>query len=180
MKYWKSVQVVLLPASAAIILLLMLLGLYSSVRSDAGAAPVFFPRHARSMSDEILVDALSSLPLHLNISRADWDSGALSVDLKIPDRVVGVRDIYEDITSLFSYSFEGTDNIEQLFLRVMAVDRWGGRHYLLLASDMKREDWLPEYEDALLKLKDGLIPEPLLTSMHLTVTNLWEKQFTGR
>ncbi|MUG64998.1 hypothetical protein GNP94_03130 [Paenibacillus campinasensis] len=180
MKYWKPVQAVVLPASAAMLLLILLLGLFTSVRADSGAAPAFFPRHVRNMSDEILVDALSSLPLHLKISRADWDGGALMVDLQMPERNVAVRDIYEDVTSLFSYSFEGTDNVEQLFLRVMAVDRWGGKRYLLLASDMRRSEWQTSYEEALLNLEDGRIPEPVLSSLHLTVTNLWEKQFIGR
>lgn len=40
MKYWKSVQAVVLPASAAMLLLILLLGLFTSVRADLGLRPL--------------------------------------------------------------------------------------------------------------------------------------------
>lgn len=179
MKHWQSVQAVLLPAAIAFILLGLLMGLHSQARYKVGAVPAAVPYHSRELSDAGLVDSLMSLPLNLQISRADYEEGALTLDIKLSDATKTASVVYEDIASIMSYSFEGTDNVSQLYLRVVAIDRWGGKRYMLLASNMNREAWDSRYAEVLTQLENEDVPPSVAAALNLTFTNLWPKQFSG-
>lgn len=179
MRHWQSVRAVLLPAAIACVLLALLMGVQSQARYKVGAVTAAIPYHTRELNDAGLVDALTGLPLHLKISRADYDNGALTLDIKLNDQSDTVTDVYEDVASIMSFSFEGTDNVQQLYLRVIAIDRWGGKRYLLLASNMNREIWDSRYAEALTQLENGEMPPAIASSLNITFTNLWLKQFSS-
>ncbi|ANA82034.1 hypothetical protein PVOR_13504 [Paenibacillus vortex V453] len=179
MKHWPSVRAVLVPAAIACMILALLISVQSQTRYKVGAVTAAIPYHSRELNDAGLVDALMELPLHLRISRADYDDGALTLDIKLNDQSDTVTDVYEDVASVMSFSFEGTDNVQQLYLRVIAIDRWGGKRYMLLASNMSRETWDPRYAEALTQLENGDMPPALTSSLNITFTNLWLKQFSS-
>ncbi|MGG4104229.1 hypothetical protein AAXB25_09860 [Paenibacillus lautus] len=179
MKHWQSVLAVLLPAAIAFIILVLLMGLQSQARYKVGAVTAAIPYHSRELSDAGLVDSLKNLPLHLKISRADYDEGALTLDIKLSDPAETAAEVYEDIASIMSFTFEGTDNVQQLYLRVVAIDRWGGKRYMLLASNMSKDTWNSRYAEALTQLENGDVPPSIAAALNLTFTNLWLKQFSS-
>lgn len=180
MKYGHFVRAVLLPAVISFTMLALLTGLKPQMLDKAGAMTATLPYHSRELSDDGLVDSLMSIPLHLKISRADYEEGVLTLDIKLHDEEIAATDVYKDIASILSFSFEGTDNVQQLYLRVVAIDRWSGKRYLLLASNMAREAWNAKYAESIIELEDGEFPAGLANSLNLTFTNLWQKSFSGR
>jgi len=178
MKQWQIVRAVLVPAAIAFMMLVILLELQSHARQKIETVTAAVPYHSRELTDAGLVDSLMNLPLHLKISRADYDDGTLTMDIKLSDPSEEAGDVYEDIAGIMSFAFEGTDNVNQLYLRVIAIDRWGGRRYLLLASNMNRDSWEPRYAEELSRLRNGDVPPSLAASLNLTFTNLWQKQFS--
>lgn len=181
MKHRHFLRAVLLPAVISLTMLALLTGLKPQMLDKAGVITAALPYHSRELSDDGLVDSLMSIPLHLKISRADYEESVLTLDIKLhDDKEIAATDVYEDIASILSFSFEGTDNVQQLYLRVVAIDRWSGKRYLLLASNMTRQAWDAKDADSLNELEDGEFPPELASSLNLTFTNLWQKSFSGR
>ena len=69
--------------------------------------------------------------------------------------------------------------MQQLYLRVVAIDRWGGKRYMLLASNMNKDTWDLRNAEALTQLENGDVPQPIAAALNLTFTNLWLKQFSS-
>ncbi|GAB6929958.1 hypothetical protein JCM10914A_39410 [Paenibacillus sp. JCM 10914] len=176
MTNWKAWRAVLVPAMISFILMAFIIRIPSY---GYGAVTAAMPYHQKELNDDVLVDALMSLPLHLTISRADYDNGELTLDIKLNDVSNQTREVYEDVATIMSYSFEGTDNVQQLFLRVVAIDRWGGKRYMLLASSLSRAEWNSASAEALSELSGSDVPPSLAAELHLTLTKLWHKQFSG-
>ena len=158
--------------------------LLSAVHSFSGAdsrgvLAAFQPHDGTSLSDATLVDSLSSLPLSLSIGQADWESGTLIVDLKITEEQASVETVYHDLATILSFSFNDKDNVSQIYLRFVAVDAWSGARYLVLASNVTRAEWDPELLQELKHLQSAPFSERLVQGLHLTLTNLWMKQFSA-
>ncbi|WP_106767983.1 hypothetical protein [Paenibacillus faecalis] len=170
-----------IPALITAICFLVLAAVHSvSGAVEGRSIAAFHPAVAPSgLSDANLVDRLSSLPLDLNIGKADWEDGTLLVDLKITDGQDPVRMVLGDLTKMLAFSFEDKQNVSQLYLRFVAVDPWTGAHYLMLAANVKRNEW----DHALLKELKQMENEPfsdrLVQGLHLTITNMWIKQFNA-
>ncbi|KKO52008.1 hypothetical protein [Paenibacillus sp. DMB20] len=179
MRRFKSLWGLGIPAAATVILMALISSLYynnGSLRKSSVAA--FNPADETVLSDSSLVDDLSGLPLKLHISQADWDDGTLSVDLKVTEEPVTVQTVYKDLAEMLTFSFVDKANVDQLYLRFMAVDQWTGARYLLLAANVSRGEWDPGLLEELRGMKDEPFPERMVQAYRLTQTNLWLKQFS--
>jgi len=125
------------------------------------------------LTDDNLVDSLSSLELNVPIAKVDLNGGILSVDLKVKDERLTKGELYAGMAELISFAFARTPNIDQLLLRLIAEDRWLGSRYLLVAADVRRGEWPADAPERLRKTGDGEIPADLKRWFRLTETALW-------
>lgn len=168
------------PALVTAVFFVLLAAVHSfSGAESRGVVAAFQPQGGTSLSDATLVDSLSSLPLILSIGQADWENGTLIVDLKITEEPALVETVYHDLATILSFSFNDKDNVNQIYLRFVAVDAWTGARYLLLASNVTSSEWDPELLQELKQLENAPFSERLVKGLHLTVTNLWMKQFSA-
>lgn len=179
MRRFKSIWGLGIPVAATVILLAMISSLYYANGSlGKRAVAAFNPDGETVLSDSSLVDDLSGLPLKLHISQADWDEGTLSVDLKVLEEPVSVQTVYKDLAEMLEFCFADKANVNQLYLRFMAVDPWTGARYLLLAANVNRAEWDAGLLEELRGMKDEPFPERMVEAYRLTLTNLWLKQFS--
>lgn len=178
MKYFTRSWGVWGPALVTV-LFLVLLSTIHSVSNAEGRRSVsaFQPQSDAELSDANLVDGLRALPLGLRIGQADWDNGALYLDLRITGEPLSIETIYKDLATILSFTFEDKDNVTRLFLRFEAVDPWSQSRYLVLAANARRDEWDHGMLDELKQLKNEPFSERLVQGLHLTLTNLWKKQF---
>ena len=165
----------------AVVIALLLLG--QALFHDE-AAPLyepgvsaFRPHQADILSDESLVDELSRLPLHLRIDKADWNQRTLMLDLKIEQAPGNVDLLYKDLSSVLAFSFEAMSNVDQLYLRFMAMDPWTESRYLMLASRVSKEEYSPLWIKELNSMGKEQVSAELAAELHMTLTNIWLKQF---
>ncbi|WP_334071591.1 MULTISPECIES: hypothetical protein [Paenibacillus] len=125
------------------------------------------------LTDDNLVDSLSSLELNVPIAKVDLNGGILSVDLKVKDERLTKNDLYAGMADLISFAFARTTNIDQLLLRLIAEDQWLGSRYLLVAADVRRGEWPMDAPERLRAAGNGEIPTELKQWFRLTETALW-------
>lgn len=162
---------------------LMLLATFVSIQKDSflqDSREVLQNRNPIRLEDHNLVDYLHELKLTAQISKVKWNSGVLTLDLRAGDESSDPSDIYEDIATVASFSFEETVNVQQLMLRVMAEDEWMGSRHLLLSADIRRSEWSLEALQLLETWKSAKLPEELKIWFHMSETNLWRRQFILR
>lgn len=166
------------PTLITVISLVLLSGIHTvSSAEERGSISVFVPHNAAGLSDENLVDGLVALPLVLRISHADWERGSLYLDLKITEEPLSIETVYQDLATILEFSFENKDNVNQVYLRFEAVDPWSKSRYLVLAANMKKNEWDHSLLMELKSLKNEPFSDRLVQGLHLTLTNLWKKQF---
>lgn len=141
------------------------------------ATTVFAGQKPVRLTEDNLVDGLSTLPLSLPLAKVDLNAGILSVDLKVTDEAASTEQVYQGMAELISFAFEHTSNVDQLLLRVLAEDRWLGTRYLLIAADVKREEVSIEELSGLRDTGNGPLTEDLQSKMHITETQLWKSRF---
>ncbi|MDF2715926.1 MAG: hypothetical protein K0R28_2851 [Paenibacillus sp.] len=73
---------------------------------------------AKTLSDDNMVDLISTLPLQLSIKKVDWQQTVLSVDLIMPSAASGVERVYRDLYTLSEFGFQ-TSNVRQVLVRVL-------------------------------------------------------------
>lgn len=102
-------------------------------------SPVFQLDKAAVLNESNLVDALTAIPLELDIAKADYRQSVLSVDLFWPTGVSGERFVYHDLYELSHFAWSSTSNVERIVIRVL-IRQGQGRQTkeLLLAMEAKR------------------------------------------
>lgn len=159
---------------------LMLLATFVTIQKDSMqevSREVLQSSNPVKLEDHNLVDYLHELKLAAQISKVKWNSGVLTIDLRAADESSDPSDIYEDIATVASFSFEETVNVQQLMLRVMAEDEWMGSRHLLLSADIRRSEWNLEALQLLKTWKSAELPDELKQRFHMSETNLWRRQF---
>lgn len=132
-------------AAALVLSLGIAWGLSWLPRAGWQADPVFRPGDIVYLTETNLVDALSAVPLDLQIAKANLKQGVLSVDLFLPRGVSGERFVYHDLYELLCFSWNTTDNVNHLLVRVMLQDGADRQtKELLLAMEAKRSQWNKE------------------------------------
>lgn len=142
-----------------------------------GTVTVFNPHASTTLSDDNLVDILSSLPFTLPISQVEWKKSTLSLDLKIVTPESTITEIYENMAEAISFSFENTPNVNRLMLRLVAEDRWVNTRHLLLAADVSRQVWNTELNKELRNNGEAPLSDHLKQTFRITETKLWQNQF---
>ncbi|NMO96967.1 hypothetical protein [Paenibacillus lemnae] len=157
------------------------LGLVLTYPTDGASEPfsaaVFNPESRGILNEANIVDEMSRLPIHKDLKRVDLRRGVLSVDVRIVDVAGSPNVVHRQLTEMLSFSFEKMVNVEQLYLRFMAEDAWTGQQHLLLAAAMHRREWSPELQRDAAELAPGQFSEEMVRRLHLTLTNLWQRQF---
>lgn len=140
-------------------------------------AAVFAGQKPAELTNDNLVDGLSSLDLPVPIGKVDLTGGILSVDLKVTEEDFSADRIYQGMAEMLAFSFERTSNVDQLLLRLFAEDRWLGTKYLLLAADVRRSDWRTADLAELRQTGDRQLSEALRQRLRVTETQLWMSRF---
>lgn len=176
MKYTPLIKMALLTLGCAATLASVT---WLSERSGAPShtAPVFAGQKPTELTNDNLVDGLSSLDLPVPIGKVDLTGGILSVDLKVTEDDFSADRIYQGIAEMLAFSFERTSNVDQLLLRLYAEDRWLGTKYLLLAADVRRNDWRTADLAELRQTGDRQLSEALRLRLKVTETQLWISRF---
>lgn len=111
---------------AALMVSVMLALLLSAVpaiqRLDGGTAhvSVFHPAKPIWLSEQNLVDLFTSVSTHYNIKRVKWENRALYVDLRVDGRhQAELTQVYRDFYALAYQAFLHTQNVQQLYFRLL-------------------------------------------------------------
>ncbi|MBB6690162.1 hypothetical protein H7B90_01995 [Cohnella xylanilytica] len=149
----------LLAASFAVVVLLgqlPRLDRWTEERRESARA-AFTPQRVEALSDDVLVDALISLPLEPRLSRVSWNHDILSVDLKIAPGTDPERTFWMDAAELVRLAYGTSSNVRGLLIRVFEEE--DGKRRLLLAADTRASDWPDFREEDLRRARLGLEPE---------------------
>jgi hypothetical protein len=179
MKPWIVLGGSILITAAAAVLLPSLQALDSGTAVVRETQATMSPQQRVMLTDDNLVDTLKELPLTTPIASVSWEHSVLTLDVKLSKEETAPLEIYQNMAEVAAFSFYGTTNVRQLLLRVVTQDAWSGERRLLLASDIRRNEWTPE-ELAHLKSREGAdLPEELKSRFRITVTPLWQSRFNG-
>lgn len=98
-------------------------------------------RAAFALTEANLVDRIGAVPLRTGLVKVNLHHSMLALELTLEDPAGGAGRMYGDLLALCRFSFEETNNIERLLVRV--VDERGR---LLMSMDTSREQWLKARE----------------------------------
>ncbi|MFB5763116.1 hypothetical protein [Paenibacillus medicaginis] len=138
---------------------------------------VLLPQPRMELNEYNLVDQLNGLPLTMQIAKASWKGAVLTLDLKMPDTATSPATVYENIAEVASYCFYGTSNVQQLLLRIVAEDPWTGKRHLLIAADIRRDEWPAEALHTLKGWSEPELPEELKNEFRISDTKLWRTRY---
>ena len=130
-----------------------------------------------TLSGDNLVDVLSKLPLSLAIDSVGWKNQVLSLDLKVTGNDHEPRELYQNMAQAISFAFEDTENVDQLLLRIVAEDKWLDSRRLLIAGDIRRDEWSLQLQQALQSAGNQPLPDSLKDGFRISESELWRKQF---
>ncbi|GIP25582.1 hypothetical protein J23TS9_07120 [Paenibacillus sp. J23TS9] len=160
-----------------VLLLLPFSNLHTSVSRSPETLPVLLHQPGWELSNDNIVDALHSLPLTMPIRRVEWNEPAMSIDLIVSAPDTKLSEMYENIADLLSFSFSSTINVNQVKLRLVAEDKWLGTKHLLLAADVRREDWDSGLNGELKRTGEAPLSDLIKQRFHVIETILWKNQF---
>lgn len=134
---------------------------------------VFSTVKAQPVSESNIVDVVSKLQLHLRIRRVEVSHSIVSIDLSA-SKAAENTDIMKDLFEIPKGMFASSTNINQVLVRVLdASNEQGGSAQLLVASDARREKWLPN-EPKLNPQSADELQEYLETHYRMTYTPRWQ------
>ncbi|MEC0181814.1 hypothetical protein P4H61_09905 [Paenibacillus peoriae] len=179
MKPWIVLGSSILITAAAAILLPSLHTLDSGTAAVRETQAAISTQQRVRLTDDNLVDTLKELPLTTPIASVSWEHSVLTLDVKLSKEETAPLEIYQNMAELVAFSFYGTTNVQQLLLRVVTLDKWSGERHLLLASDIRRNEWTNEALEQLRSREGAELPEQLKSRFRITVTPMWQKRFGG-
>ncbi|MFD0680926.1 MULTISPECIES: hypothetical protein [unclassified Paenibacillus] len=132
---------------------------------------------AQPVSEVNIVDVMSKMQLHLRIRKVEVTHAIVSVDLissPSSEKSEIVQDMYEIPRTLFSRS----TNINQVLVRVLDSSKssTGSGAALLLATDARREKWLPN-ENVIPSRSIEEMEQYLQSHFRVTYTTRWRERF---
>ncbi|MFC3745839.1 hypothetical protein [Paenibacillus sp. GCM10012306] len=173
---WWIGALLLLTAGSAI-LLPQFAELELSLRQERGAVETFSEGSHNVLDDTNLVDAIGALPLTLSIGSVGWENGVLSLDLMVTGNDHEPEELYRNMAQAIAFAIQDTSNVKQLLLRIVAEDKWTQTRRLLLAGDIRRQEWSGELQRELLNTGNHPLSGHLISSFRISESDLWKNQF---
>lgn len=167
----------MLATVAAVFLLVAIQTLHMRTWGADNVQPASASHHPVQLTNDNLVDVLSSMQLSTPIARVEWKQSILTLDLKVKGTGTSYTEIYENMAAVADLGFRSLDNVDQVSLRVMAEDEWMHKRHLLLAADIRRGEWPLYAIETLRNWKSAAFSDELKDWFHLMETELWKKQF---
>lgn len=82
--------------------------------------PTFQASHPVELSEQNVVDLFTLVPTHYNIKRVKWENQSVYVDFVVnPSEQVELTLVYRDFYTLTYDAFHFTDNVRQVFFRIL-------------------------------------------------------------
>ncbi|RAW18234.1 MULTISPECIES: hypothetical protein [Paenibacillus] len=167
----------LLATVAAVLLLVAIQTLHMRTWGGENVQPVSAAQHPVQLTEDNLVDVLSTMKLSTPIARVEWKQSILTLDLKVTGTSTSYTEIYGNMAAVADLGFRSLDNVEQVMLRVMAEDEWLHKRHLLLAADFRRGEWPMYAIETLRDWNSPILSDELKDWFHMMETELWKKQF---
>lgn len=141
-----------------------------------GSSSVFRSVQAQPVTETNIVDVMSKTQLHLRIRKVEVSHAIISVDL-LASPSSGKKEIVQDLYELPRSLFERSTNVNQVLVRVMDSSKESGRAAsLLIATDARREKWLPSDNQPSTQSEDEM--EAYLQShFRMTYTSKWQERY---
>lgn len=174
---WLIGAVTLLTATSAVILPLLLADLDSSLQQEQVAVETLTDGHNTVLDNNNLVDVVGALPLSLPIDSVGWEDHVLSLDLQVNGNDHEPEELYQNMAQVISFVFQETANVNQLLLRIVAEDKWLGSRRLLLAADIRRQEWSYQLQEELQSAGNSPLTDRLKSGFRISESELWKNQF---
>lgn len=108
-----------------------------------GHVSVFGTVKAGPVNENNVVDVVSKMQLHLRIRRVEISHSSISIDL-LASKATENADLMSDLYEIPKTMFASSTNINQVLVRVLDGSKEpGASAQLIIASDARRERWLP-------------------------------------
>lgn len=134
---------------------------------------IFRTVKAQPVSEQNIVDVISKMQLHLRIRRVDLNYSIVSIDL-LAAKTTETNDIVKDLYEIPKVFFDVSSNINQVQLRILdGGSNQEGTPQLLIATDARREKWLPG-ESGLHLQSTVELQQFLDTHYRMTYTPKWQ------
>jgi hypothetical protein len=130
----------LIAAIVASTLLALMLSFVPSVTWKEEDVPTFQASRPIELSERNVVDLFTLVPTHYNIKRVKWENQSVFVDFAVgPKEKVELPLVYRDFYTLTYDMFHFTDNVKQVFFRLLeeGTER-NSSAKLLVAIEAKR------------------------------------------
>ncbi|MBO9607548.1 MAG: hypothetical protein J7639_16425 [Paenibacillaceae bacterium] len=176
MKLFRYVAATLF-ASALVALLLAFMPGLDRLYRPGGESPAFSPKNHSALGERDLVERLQALPLQLRITRVEWQSSILSVDLLVTPTTMAKDTVYHDMYELSRFGVTDTPNVNQVLVRVLRQPTNSKRDAVLLAALDARRD--PDGERAEEADGSGVtdVERYLASRYRVTYTQEWKQFF---
>lgn len=150
----------------------------SLVTSEGEPLEVFSERRTRLITQETIVDELTSLRLAADIRRVSIGPTVLEIDLAVKPENVDPGEVEADLGTLAKLALAESSNIGRIYVRVLDAEGSGGREPFLLALTGGKAEFS---ERELQRLRDGerMPSEWTREKMRLTVTDRWRELSQG-
>lgn len=136
---------------------------------------VFQPESVVRLTNSNLVDVLIGIRLHERISKAEWSSSVLSIELRVNPGKGRPEAWFKDVEKLIFESFSRLQNVKRMLIRIVETREAGGR--LLAAVDVRStDDWLREDMD-MLKYANIVHDELWRERLRISFTSAWGERF---
>lgn len=176
MKMGWMIGTAMLVTVASTVILPQLAALESTLQEQRSAVETFSGSRVL-LGEDNLVELLNALPLTLSIDSAGFDKNVLTLDLKVTGNDHEPRELYQNMAEAISFAIQGTENVNQLLLRIVVEDKWLDSRRLLLAGDIRRTEWSLQLQDELLKSGNHPLANTLKKAFRISESELWKKQF---
>ncbi|MFC4777557.1 hypothetical protein ACFO9Q_12240 [Paenibacillus sp. GCM10023252] len=139
----------------------------------------------KRIGNDNLVDAMVSLQLSERLTKVEWKSAVLSVDVRVDSGASQPERWFADVEKLIRLSFLHMENVNRLLVRFVEYKPNAGAGSmnshtamrLLFAADIRKSDqWLADSLDGM-KEADPIHSELWRKRLRLSFTSAWNERF---
>ncbi|WP_238933634.1 hypothetical protein [Brevibacillus choshinensis] len=129
----------LFAAIAVSAFLALMLSLVPNAGWNQTDVPTFQASRPIHLSEQNALDLFTTVETHYNIKRIKWENSSVYVDLAVkPKETVELTRVYRDFYSLTHELFTNTDNVKQVYFRMLEETDEPREQRLLVAIDSSR------------------------------------------